>query len=1084
MTCLHCGATLSATADRCFACRRAVPQRQVAAGVLTPPPVSPSGPDSDETIFIGPDAPPFDADVTRLGTAPAAPADDSDPDVTRFVDPVDPDVTRFVDSDVTRLSVTAAATPSADSEETRFGAPPRPPTSGGRPGTHSGSRSGARKSSGENGPLDVGAAFGNRYHILRVLGIGGMGAVYQAWDSELGMAVALKVIRPESSLDPATAREMERRFKQELVLARQVTHKNVVRIHDLGEIDGIKYITMPYLEGSDLATVLKERGKLRVPAALSIIRDVADGLTTAHEAGIVHRDLKPANIMVLKDRAVIMDFGIARSNQLPSESAAHLPPGKALDSLKSAAATTLVGTILGTVQYMAPEQAKGLQVDQRADVYALGLIFLDLLLGKRHTHAASAVEEMKARIDQPPPLAQTIDPSIPKPVEQIIARCLQPDRDKRFQTSAELVAALNRLDENGEPIPIRRVVRLPLVAAVVALLLAVSVGVWWYQRQFIPPAKHDPVSVVIADFQNNTKDPAFDGTVEPMLKRALEAGASFITAFDRDGVRRQLGVQLPERLDEAAARGIAVRQGLGVVLAGSIDPVGSGYRISVKATQAVTGEVIAGNESRAPGKDKVLDVATRLITRVRSALGDEASASAQLFAMASLSATSLDVVGHWVAGRDAASRNNYDEALRQYSKAVELDPKFGLGYAGLANVSANRTNQADAEKYIKEALRHVGSMTERERFTTRGGYYRLTGDYRQCVKEYSDLLASYPADVAARNNLAICLANLREFAKAFDEVRQLVDILPNRALYRVNLASFANFSSDFRTAEQEARKIMEPDVNALIALAFAQVGQDQVAAAVQTYESVGKISDYGASLGASGLGDVANIEGHFSDAAQILERGAARDLALKRPDWAAAKLAALAHTELRRRRPRAAVAAAEKALMNDDGLNIKFMVARAFVEAGAIDRARPLVTAMASEILAEPQAYAKIVEGEIALKDANARRAIDLLTQANTLLDTWLGHFNLGRAYLGAEQFAQADSEFERCLKRRGEALQLILGDEPTFAHVPAVYYYQGLAREGMKVEGSANSYREYLRFRGNSSEDPYLPEIRKRIGG
>jgi tetratricopeptide (TPR) repeat protein len=453
-----------------------------------------------------------------------------------------------------------------------------------------------------------------------------------------------------------------------------------------------------------------------------------------------------------------------------------------------------------------------------------------------------------------------------------------------------------------------------------------------------------------------------------------------------------------------------------------------------------------------------------------------------MFAMASLSATSLDVVGQWVAGRDAASRNNYKEAFQHYSRAVELDPKFGLGYAGLANVSANMTNQADAEKYIKEALRHVTSMTERERFTTRGGYYRLTGDYKQCVKEYSELLASYPADVAARNNIAICLANLREFAKAFAEVQQVVAILPNRALYRVNLASFANFSSNFRTAEQEARKITDPDVNAQIALAFAQVGQGQIEQAARTYESVGKISNYGASLGTSGLADLANIEGRFSEAARILEAGANQDLAFKRPDWAAAKLAALAHTELRRKRPRAAIAAAEKALMNDDGLNTQFMAARALVEAGDIDKARPLVTAMASKILAEPQAYAKIVEGAIALKTGKPREAIDALTQANTLLDTWLGHFELGRAYLAAEQFAQADSEFERCLKRKGEALQLILGDEPTYAYLPPVFYYQGQVREGMKVESAADSYREYLKFRGESTEDPNLPDIRARL--
>ena len=142
------------------------------------------------------------------------------------------------------------------------------------------------------------------------------------------------------------------------------------------------------------------------------------------------------------------------------------------------------------------------------------------------------------------------------------------------------------------------------------------------------------------------------------------------------------------------------------------------------------------------------------------------------------------------------------------------------------------------------------------------------------------------------------------------------------------------------------------------------------------------------------------------------------------------------------------------------------MVARAFVEAGEIDKARPLVAAMASELQAEPRAYAKIVEGEIALKNGDPRQAIEVLTEANTLLDTWLGHFDLGRAYFGRQrcaQFTQADSEFDRCLKRRGEALQLILGDEPTYAYLPPVYYYQGRVREGLKSEGSAESYREYL---------------------
>ena len=598
------------------------------------------------------------------------------------------------------------------------------------------------------------------------------------------------------------------------------------------------------------------------------------------------------------------------------------------------AAATIAGEVIGTIEYMAPEQARGEHVDQRADIYAFGLIVYDMLTGRRRSeHAVSAVGELQQRLAQPPPSVRTLVPDVPHALDQLITRCTEPDAAKRYQTTAELVEAIELLDDNGKLRPKRRVVRLPLAVAAAAALLALSGYIWWSTR---PPVVHDPVSVVIADFQNNTKDPAFDGTLEPMLKRALEAGASFISAFDRDGIRRVVGAQLPERLDAAAARAIAVKQGLGVVLAGSIEPDGSGYSLSVDATRAVTGEVITRSQARATSKDQVLSVATRLITRVRSALGDEASSSAQLFAMASLSATSLDVVAHWVAGRDAASRNNYEEALKRYSKAVELDPKFGLGWAGLANVSANRSNQADAEKYIKEAVRHVGSMTERERYTARGGFFRLTGDYRQCVREYSELLASYPADVAAHNNLAICLANLREFAKASDEVRKVVAILPNRALYRVNLASFANFSSDFRTGEQEARKVGETDVNAMISLAFSQLGQGQMAQAAKTYETVQKISNYGASLGTSGLADLASIEGRFSEAVKILEQGVAQDLTFKRADWAAAKLAAIAHTELRRGQPRAAIAAGEQALKNDDGLNIRFMVARAFVEAGEV----------------------------------------------------------------------------------------------------------------------------------------------------
>src|SRR5262245_11464844 len=191
------------------------------------------------------------------------------------------------------------------------------------------------------GPLAVGQAFSPRYQIIKLLGAGGMGAVYQAWDAELSVAVALKVIRDSRKRPPSS--EAEKRFKTELLLARQVTHKNVVRIHDLGEINGIKYITMPHVTGADLATVLRGEGRQPMPRALRLLRQIAAGLDAAHEAGVVHRDLKPANIMIdANDHALIMDFGISASTTDASS-----------------------GEIVGTLEYMAPEQSRGGVVDGR-----------------------------------------------------------------------------------------------------------------------------------------------------------------------------------------------------------------------------------------------------------------------------------------------------------------------------------------------------------------------------------------------------------------------------------------------------------------------------------------------------------------------------------------------------------------------------------------------------------------------------------------------------------------------------------------------------------------------------------------------
>ena len=1036
MVCPRCGLLLSSTAAACPRCA-VLRGHTVATGVLTPPPV----PDGDAVTGFPDSRPPYD------------PTDSPTSDV--------PDLDRTI-------GFGAASSGAPDAATSAFPAPVP-----------------ARVSA--RGLPEPGQTFGSRYHIIRALGVGGMGAVYQAWDAELGIAVAIKVIRPDVMADPVAAAEVERRFKRELLLARQVTHKNVVRIHDLGEIDGVKYITMSYVEGSDLASILKRDGSLAVPDVLRIARAVVSGLVEAHKAGVVHRDLKPANIMIERNGdALIMDFGIARSSSAPPAAAAAagaiLPAGVRQTAVTADA--TRYGAVMGTVEYMAPEQFRGVDVDQRADIYALGLMLYDMLVGRerRPKTAPTPLDELRGRMEQAPAALKSLLPDIPDAVDRLVSRCLDPDPANRYQTTEALAADLDRLDADGIPIPEPRRFTPRMIAAGVVLVAALVTSTWWLTRTPPPPKKHDPITVVIADFQNATGDAMFDHTLEQTFRRGLE-GAGFITAYDRTKIRSGLGVPAPEKLDEVAARQLAVKQGLGVVLSASIGGGSRGYEIAVKASQPMTGNVIVSATGRASNKDRVLEAATKLVATVRKALGDETTDSAQLLAMRTLSTTSLDVAASYAAAMEAQSQGKFDDALQNYGKAVERDPKFGLGYQGLSAMAQNLGRIQDSNKYAAEALKYLDGMTERERFTTRAVYFLRKDDYQQCAKEYGELIAKYPADAVAHNQRAICLARLRKMRDAVDEMRQAIQIAPKRLSYRVNLAIFQVYAGDFDSADKEIRAMPDGSpvaVPATLTLALSQLGRGLVRDAEQTYEKVRAMGS--ASSAAAGLGDLAIYEGRFSEAVRILDEGVQADLAAKTPDLAAQKLTELAYAQLARGQSKLAIAAAERALQISSIVPVRFLAGRILVEAGAVPKARTLAAALLAELPAAPQAYGKILEGEIALRSGDARSAIKLLTEANALVDTWLGRFDLGRAYLAGRAFAQADSEFDQCIARRGEALSL-LDEDPTTAYFPSVYYYQGRVREGLQNAGFAASYREYLKIRGSATEDPLLPDVRRRAG-
>src|SRR5881409_1623956 len=274
--------------------------------------------------------------------------------------------------------------------------------------------------------LSPGSVLAQRYEILQILGEGGMGAVYKADDRELNRPVALKVIRP----DLAGNKSIIDRFKQELLLAHQVTHKNVIRIYDLGESEGLKFITMEYIEGEDLRSLIQEKTKLAPQEAVDIMQQVCRALEAAHSVGIIHRDLKPQNIMRDKSgRILVMDFGLARTLQ-----------GDGM---------TQTGALIGTMDYMSPEQALGKDLDQRSDLFTLGLIFYELLTGKMPFKAESAVASLLKRTQQRAAPVSSHDAAIPRALSNLVGKCLEPDLKLRYQTAAEILNDLNAWQGKG-----------------------------------------------------------------------------------------------------------------------------------------------------------------------------------------------------------------------------------------------------------------------------------------------------------------------------------------------------------------------------------------------------------------------------------------------------------------------------------------------------------------------------------------------------------------------------------------------------------------------------------------------------------
>ena len=454
----------------------------------------------------------------------------------------------------------------------------------------------------------VGSLLAERYEILQLLGQGGMGAVYKARDTELERFVALKLIRADLASNP----EILRRFKQELILAREVTHRNVIRIFDLGQAKGFKFITMEFVEGRDLRVVIREKGKLPPEETVRIISQVCRALESAHAAGVVHRDLKPQNIMLdAKDRVYVMDFGIAHSLETPG--------------------MTQTGALMGTPEYMSPEQAKGLKVDPRSDLFALGIIFYEMLTGISPFKAETALATLLKRTQERPQPPAEVDPAIPKAISDVVMKSLEIDRDHRYSTAREI------LEDLGQEMPtsVRTIApTLPPAAAsptptnisflqryrvwiaggAVVLLLAVS-GIA-FRGKLLPggagkrTAPVEQASLAILPFRNASGDPSLDWlgpSLADMLSTDVGQSAGLRTIFpDRmHEVLADLRITPGTAIDAAMVGRIAEFSNADTVVWGQYAKFGDHIRIdatllNLKQNRRAPLTIDAANEKEIP----------------------------------------------------------------------------------------------------------------------------------------------------------------------------------------------------------------------------------------------------------------------------------------------------------------------------------------------------------------------------------------------------------------------------------------------------------------------------------------------------
>jgi len=948
----------------------------------------------------------------------------------------------------------------------------------------------------------------SHYRLLDRVGRGGMGVVYKAEDVRLGRFAALKFLSDDLSEDP----RVRSRFQREARAASALNHPNICTIYDVGEEEGQAFIAMEYLEGSTLRELIR-KGPPDLDTFLDIAIEVAAGLAAAHAKGIVHRDIKPANIFVTASGAKILDFGLAKI--MAGNGAADLN-SETLASSRADEHFSTAGGLIGTVQYMSPEQALGQPVDARSDLFSFGVVLYEMATGRPPFYGSSSTATLLAIVQETPLAPRRLNPDLPQEVERIIHRCLEKNRDLRDRQAAEIRDELKRLkqDSNSRPaasaapmagkpavrpapsapaVSVARVTA-PAVAAkprlrrrtvLAAALAAGSLGALYYVREHRGAALAAGDTVVLADFTNTTGDGVFDDSLRQAVAFDLAQSPHFNLLSETRVSTALQALNLPRgvRLAPDVARKVCLQTGSRAWIAGSIAQVGGHYLIRLQTLNCATGGSLASAAAEAESRNGVLSVLQEAGNRLRERLG-EPLRSVEKFSqpLGEATTSSLEALQAWALGQISLRSTGAAEAIPHYQRAVELDPGFAAAYDSLAAACRSSGQQALATGYLQKAYSLRERASRRQRLTIEANYYRfVTGEIPLALQRYSQLAELYPKAFGTHTNAASNYLLLGQAERAMEEAATAMRLLPTAAA-AFNLVSAHLALDGYDEAEaafEQARKRGQEDPALHLAgywLAFAR--DDTGGMEEQLAAAMGRPGFEDALLAAHA--DTAAYHGHFRQAWSLSQQAVRSALSGQFSERAAAHRAGQVLREAEAGNGALARQLATGA-PERGGTVADAITALALARAGDSAGARRLEQALHRDFPRDTliqNCVLPTVHAAIELNQNRPDQAIEALETAapyelgiNGYLSPLYPAYLRGLAYLKASRGPEAAAEFQKLLARPG----LVLNSLP--AALAQLQLARAQSLSGDK-DAARRSYRDFLVLWKDA--DPGLPVFRQ----